>query len=58
MYRFIIKSITGEVIHTSVRRFKDVLTAQLEGSKFLAVSRLMSSRMPITAKTNYVDVVI
>lgn len=58
MYKFIIKSITGEIIHTSVRKFDNISDAQLEGSKFLAVSRLMSSRMPITAKTNYVDVII
>lgn len=58
MYKFIIKSITGEIIHTSVRSFDTLSDAQLEGNKFLAVSRLMSSRMDIAAKTNYVDVVI
>lgn len=56
MYKFIIKSITGKTIHTSVRSFNSVSDAQLEGSKFLAVSRLMSGRQ-ISAKTNYVDVV-
>lgn len=58
MYKFIIKSINGEVLHTSIRNFDNISEAQLEGSKFLAVSRLMSSRMPIAAKTNYVDVII
>lgn len=57
MYTFIVKNIKGEVLHRSVRTFDEVSSAQIEGSKFLSVSRLMD-RKKMSAIGNYVEVAI
>lgn len=57
MKKFIIKNISGKILHTSVRKFNKVSDAQRAGQRFLDVSSLMSNRMEIARQGNYVDVV-
>lgn len=57
MYRFIIRSVDGKAIYTSIRKFDEVSQAQLEGFKFLILSKMIGNRYLLSSKTNYVDVI-
>lgn len=57
MYKFVIKSITGEILYTSILLKPTVSEAQAFGNRILQSKRDWSPDSPISAKGNYVDVV-